>query len=178
MSDQLLPQEYDFGPKMAEASALLGVQPDEVVSIKLRPIQTVGTLDQNYLTSSDYDTIDQEIKLSGVSVSHIGYVLDGNAFQLLLPDGRSVLYVQHETGPEIIMVLGIITAGAAAANQLIQLINTVCGIISKAHRSTGASSGAISIEQRLTKTQKIIKQVGETAEAGKKFVDSLTQLLT
>jgi hypothetical protein len=103
-----------------------------------------------------------------------------------LEDGQSCLYVEHETGPELILhqialVAGAVGATAFAANQVVKLINNLCQIMRGKVGPARDGNGrfvSVSVEKRLRTTQKIVRHIEKTAKATEKAIHSVQDLFS
>jgi hypothetical protein len=180
-------ESYRYEWELREAQRFL--TNDVLVSVKIRPIEAVGSLSNRYVYHQEYAEIIEFI--SQYKKKWDGSVNRGNAI-IVDVGGSDVIFVEHETGPEIVFYLHLareaaIATGATAiaAQQVVKLINMVCEIIRKhAHaKNSGENSeryygaGALSVEMRLKETGKILKQVVITSKAAGKVVDSLSEII-
>lgn len=55
------PAPYNFEGRLKEASAIMGVPIEELMSIKLRPITDAGGFETEYLGGTDYEYINKEL---------------------------------------------------------------------------------------------------------------------
>jgi hypothetical protein len=186
------PAPLNFDVRLKEAAGLLGRPIHGLVSLKIRPIKDVGSFDTSYLSPSDYTVINRALAMSSLRrIKSLGFVCHGEAALYELENGDKILYVEHESGPEIIldaqailhaiaMGAGAVGAVALAANQLVALVNNICKMLQKAPSKKRDSSGrfvATSIEKRLARGQKLIKQIGKTAKASEKAIKSIEELI-
>lgn len=179
-------EDHRFEKKLEEASRYLMASPDEIVSFKIRPIEDEGVRHDRYVYPVEYEQIKQ--LLARYKLLEEGYVSGGEALLYETEDGHKLLFVSHETGPEIIVLIRdvAVTVGAAAVagQHLVKLINLICEIIRKEadSKNRGKKSGryygakAISLEKRLSTGAKILKQLKITADASTKAINSLKEL--
>jgi hypothetical protein len=190
MSNENFVNDYMYEMKLDEASGFLNQDPQNLISIKIRPIEDEGQWKNRYVYPGEYEEIYHV--LSTFTKLQQGYVSRGKATLYESSDGTRFVFVEHETGPEIIFVLDVIKnicmtiiTAAVAVNQLLKLINTICHVIRKEANSKNKGeescryygAKAISIEKRLSEGAKMIRQVKITANAGDKFIDSVHELL-
>ncbi|SAK95614.1 hypothetical protein AWB79_07250 [Caballeronia hypogeia] len=139
----------DFTAKFSEAERILdpyerpssSLLDDELVSIKLRPVdEEVGASDR-YVYKAEYDDLYAYLNetfgeplVKGVTVRH-GF---GFASVYRLPSGEHILFVEHETGPELIAylhtirdVLNAASGAAIALGTFVTTVNQVAHIIRK-----------------------------------------------
>ncbi len=172
--------------RLTEAAQILGVPVSDVFSIKLRPVKALGGVDTDYLWPSDYDVIKQSLEMSSArTLKELGYVCNGKTTLCELDGGYKILFIEHESGPEVILHSIMEYAGAAsavlfAANQAVTLVNNVRKMIDASRtarpRDKSGRFVATSIEKRLKNAQKIIKQVEKTAKASEKAIESVEEL--
>jgi hypothetical protein len=94
------------------------------------------------------------------------------------------MYVEHESGPEVIfhmITVGAVAVGATAvaANQVLKLINNICKAVRQSQSKSRDARGrfaATSVEKRLAKGQKLIRQIGNATKAGEKAIKSVEEL--
>jgi hypothetical protein len=182
----------DFRERFTEAGQILRLPAEELFSIKLRPLieRQNGEEANLYLSPSEYEPMEQAVKAS-VPARKYGNACQGTVWVCKLDGGMPCLFVEHETGPEIIcheiiLIAGAVTstagavaASAIAANQVVKLVNN----IAKALRGSGGrqrdSKGrfiAVSVEKRLATTQRIVRQIGKTAKATEKAIENIKEL--
>lgn len=138
-------REPYFEMKLAEARSLLGYPGVELVSIKLRPTDAIGSDSAAYAYPSDYRDLagflDQfpEVKQ--------GWVSGGKASVYSAPDGTRFVTSEHESGPEIVVA---VTAGAALGAILVSIVREFARIVQKndVAKERYYRAGAISVEKR------------------------------
>jgi hypothetical protein len=176
----------DFSPRLAEAGRILRLPPDELFSIKVSPFEEVNEGTRNfYLSTRDYQLLEEALSASSVAAKKLGPACHGMVWLCDLGEGIQCLYVEHETGPEVIMHMialgaGTVAATALAANQVISLINNICKLLRSVNRRERDGKGRFmgaSIEKRLSKTQRVIRQVSGTAKAAEKAIENIDELL-
>ena len=111
-------QPLDYTRQALEsARQLLGGKPDELVSFKIRPIPKwpVDSPDQihnAHVYPNEYSTIYNWLSRFPKTAEGI---VNGKATGFK-PDGENeVLFVEHESGPEVILYLGVATAALGLA---------------------------------------------------------------
>jgi hypothetical protein len=178
--------QWQYETLSQKEGRILGVSADDLVSIKLRPIESVGVWHDRYVYGEEYRQIG-ELLSSFPLVSS-----EENKAVYQLPDGNRFIYATHENGPEIIFVADIIQhyaiatgASALALRQLLKLVNDIYGILNKEAQKQREGkpsdrhhqAGAVSIESRTTRSAKILKQIGVAAEQTGKAISKITDLL-
>jgi hypothetical protein len=180
-----------FDEKFAEASSLLGADPDEIVSIKVRPTHVAGEFtDANaHVYPDEYAEIFEH--LAGFQQVRTGYAMSGKYRLIRLESGILVLFVEHETGPEIVFVLDVIRDGAIAAGaaatagiQIVKLINLIRDAVvgGTAKKAKGKpcqryyAAEKISLEKRLKAGTKLLKEVSALMDRGQKLVEKIEDL--
>jgi hypothetical protein len=112
-----------------QAMDLLGRQPDEVVSIKVRPITADGW--NAYVYGNEYDEIEAALgpaNLRGTLGESWGRQDNAGQFR----DGDNVFVVaEHETGPEIVAYLAVIAASLGLAEKVVGLTKTIIETVLK-----------------------------------------------
>jgi hypothetical protein len=178
------PMPHNFSARLKQASRILGASVDELVSIKIRPIAEAGEFETLYLGASDYDAINQSLANATLGVEELGPGYGGFARLCKLHENNACLYIEHESGPEIIIHLITMSAGAAAAsffalNQAIKLINNLARFLRKRNprRDNRGKFIAASIEKRTSRGLKVIRQIGKTAKAAERAIKSIEELL-
>lgn len=94
-------REKTFKKKFCDASKKLGVQPEQVVSLKFR-----GDCVQHEEYKAFFDVLERE---AGVPCFPIDGNLQGNAYQFG-DDHTKIILVEHETGLEILYISGSIAS--------------------------------------------------------------------
>jgi hypothetical protein len=180
MATPAAPKPYNFDTRLMEASVLLGIPPDELVSIKIRPIQAVGGVDNDLLNPTlDYAYIDGKLaaftgKKPVMPVPH-----DKPELCELKQGHVPLVYVRHESGPEIIIAITLIAkaigAGAVAGIAVIKFINELNRAIGTAPTKKGKKVPT-SIESRMKKGEKVLKQIADMARAAEDAISNVTEL--
>lgn len=177
---------YNFDLRLQEAAGLLHASERDVVSVKFRPITKLGTFEQTYLGSNDYDVINQALREAGLHlINQVPSAMGGNTTVHAFDDGYQIIYVEHESGPEIFLhdltlVMGAVGSTALAASQVLNLFNQIVKKFQKAPVAQRDASGrfiATSIEKRTARGQKVIKQVENTSKAISKAVKKIEEIL-
>jgi hypothetical protein len=173
------PKPHNFDKRLAKASELIGAPPDELASIKIRPIVEVGSFDGMY--PSDYDGINEAFT-EFRDVADVPHEYGWGARVCRFDKNCRCLYIQHESGPEIIIHLVVMGSAAAytsllALNQAIKLINNVAKLVrQKPKRGKDGRFIAVSIEKRTAKGIKVIRQIGRIAKTTERAVKSVEEL--
>jgi hypothetical protein len=190
MSEQQFMPQWQYEVQLTEASRMLLTNADKLVSIKIRPIEDIGTWYDRYVSPSEY----KEIEKIFVDFQQLaqGFVNYGKARAFRFGDNEEFLFVEHESGPEIILSLDIVQhaalalgAGTLAGRQILKLVNDICKIINKeAHKKNKGEQSdryygakAITIEKRLRTGSKILKQIRVAADTGKDFISKISELM-
>jgi hypothetical protein len=172
-----------LGKRLSAASAILGVPEVDLVSIKLRPVWAGET---EPLWRSDYPTINKALEHSSLKfVKTFGFEdrYKGKTTLYEVSNGIRFLYVEHESGPEIILHTISVDATAVAAvlvaaNQFLTLVNRICRRFNKAPSRDGVfhKTSDVSIEARTLKWTKVLKEVSETAADAGKAIEKVEEL--
>lgn len=179
------PKPESFDQRLHGASEMLGVAPGSLVSIKIRPIEDVGDVKTDFLSVADYKFIDEAFSEAGVKPIKPNN-LHNTPGLYELKGGQKIVYLRHESGPEIILALGLLIklAGAVgsfavAARQVVLLINSLNGRVSAAPSNVArkGSAGATSLEKRLNTGQKVLKQFAGTVKAAGEAIKSVQELV-
>jgi len=112
--------ESYFRQKFNECGKHLNVQPSNLVSLKYREIR-----DHHYYT----ELLRHLEHIKGLNVKDIGNVLNGRAY-LVSYGNQSIVFVEHETGLEILYVAGSIAS-------LIGLVLQISSTITSQRRNLG-----------------------------------------
>lgn len=120
--------EYNWSSER-DARAILGIENDELVSVKLRPISVDGW--NAYVYENEYETM-WSILGQGLKRGKVGesWRRPDNAGLYHAKDG-DFLVAEHETGPEWIVVIGLITASLSFSKELVGFIKTMIETVSK-----------------------------------------------
>ncbi|MFL6519908.1 MAG: hypothetical protein ACJ8NS_06780 [Chthoniobacterales bacterium] len=164
-----VPARY-YEMALDEARSLLSPSDEPLISIKIRPIDkwpiaSPSDFRNRYVYPSEYSQL--EIFLSRFTAERRGDVSRGKAIAFTAGSGQEFLFVEHETGPEIVLYLGVITAGLGLAKAVIDLVAIIIKTIndSNAAKKAGKASGrhyeanAISIEERTATHARIVKVI-------------------
>ena len=148
---------------------LLGGQPGEVVSFKIRPIpkwpvDSPTQIHDAYVYPNEYSAIYEW--LSRFPKTTEGFI-NGKAIGINADGRNQLLFVEHESGPEIILYLGVATAALGLAKSVVDLVTTIIKIVSQANeaKKAGTDAGryyeaaAITIEKRTSKETTTIKVI-------------------
>jgi len=100
-----LPKDY-YNENIADAAKFLGVKPQDIVSIKLRPLRNEkGQFLNAYTSGWEYEAFDKFLKkdktFQKVEISH-------NKTDVITESGEHVLYAKHESGVEFIVVASLL----------------------------------------------------------------------
>jgi len=161
------PLDY-YEMNLEEARLFLEPRMGELVSFKLRPIAEWSSdsntgFENRYVYPEEYERIYK--LLETYKANGNGEVAQGQATAYVGAAG-DFLFVQHETGPEIVLYIGD-GAGMALAKSVVDLITAIIKTISKSNdkRKTGKKVGrlqeahSIVIEERTKKGARILKIV-------------------
>jgi hypothetical protein len=175
---------------LTEARQFIELTQDELVIIKIRPVQKVGTFNNAWMSDGEYKDI--YAALDKYNVIREGNSSEGKVKLIELSPGNTLLFVKHEHGPELIFALDLIThaakatgAVAAAGTAIIGLINAICRIINKdaharnseqpSNRITPAEG--ISLEKHLVKGAKALKQLKIVSDSIGVVVTKISDLM-
>lgn len=120
MNELTPPKPHDFDKRLQKASRLIGAAADELASIKIRPIAEAGGLDGLYLNPSDYDEINEAFS-EFRDVADIGHEYGWGARLCRFDKTCRCLYIQHESGPEVI--IHMVQMGAVATYSSLLALN-------------------------------------------------------
>jgi len=164
-----VPARY-YEMALDEARSLLSPSDDPLVSIKVRPIEkwpidSPSDFHNRYVYPTEYSEL--EPFLSRFTAKRRGNVSRGKATAFTGGTDEEFLFVEHETGPELVLYLGVLTAGLSLAKAVVDLIAIIIKTIndSNAAKKEGKPSGryyeanAISIEERTPTHAKIVKVI-------------------
>jgi hypothetical protein len=154
---------------LSQAAQVLNFIDDDVFSIKIRPstqnsIADVERVSNAYVYPNEYKEIYHYLK--PVETNYEGYV-NGQAKKYVLNQNEEFLFIEHETGPEIITTLALIAASIPLLTAIVELTNTIIKTVSESNekKKKGKESGryyeakTIVIEIRKKKKVKIIKVI-------------------
>lgn len=98
--EKLFDNTYDS--KIAEASVPLDTKPENIISIKLRPIRTNGNDEYENVHASDWDY--EEFREYLNQNKNYFQDIQSDHFSALITtkNGEKLIYVEHESGPELI----------------------------------------------------------------------------
>jgi hypothetical protein len=167
-----------------EAAAYVGVSSaNELLSIKIRPLDDIETGMPQFFYGDDYDAILECLRqFKEVRQGPFGDG-GGTAFVYQLPDGTRFVFGQHETGPEFILVLdlvnhalkslaedaGTITIILTLVNRAIRLVREISA--RKYNNLTGVpDKSAVGIETRTTHGARVIRTLKSHSEKGEETV--------
>jgi hypothetical protein len=136
--------------KLAEARNLLGPlgpESQELLSIKLRPVDDIGTLKSAYAYPDDYKLLRQSLDEHGFQRLREGWVSRGKAEVYGTPTWDVFLIAEHETGPEIVFA---VAGGVVLANILIGLLKRFISTLQQNDLAGKRyhKAGAVSVEVR------------------------------
>jgi hypothetical protein len=149
-TDNLRPGHYDWQIEMAARH--LGVLPDQVLSIKLRPVYLKEReyLD-SYVPDEIYEELFEKLKLrypSGIE----GNFRDGSI-------SKNVLFFSHESGPEIFLISSLLTA-MDNFNIVVDFISTFAPLLCRKLRKNSRNDVSMRIEVReMGKKSELIKTI-------------------
>lgn len=182
-----IPAHY-YEMALNEANKLLGQTTDDLVSIKVRPLAelphaTIEEMNNAYVYNSEYQNILNY--LAKEKLIKEGYVSRGKAYMYSIGPNEEFVFVEHETGPEIVAGLALMTASLSLAKTVVELVLYVIKAVDEENKKKqqGQSSGryygakAISIEKRTKSGAKIITTIELPAE-GEISKEELLQLIT
>lgn len=164
-----LPQSY-YEMALDEAHTLLSPQEGELVSIKVRPIEhwpinEAHHFTNAYLYPTEYKAAFRVLKRAKLRATREGSISRGRGTVYATQDGSEFLFVQHETGPEIIAYVGLATASVTLVTSIIQLITEILKKVNENNEAVKRGKfkerpkeiAAISIEERRAGQARIIK---------------------
>ena len=113
-----------FDAKFASASELLGVDPDQVISLKLR--DTVASYSEYHelLTVLEHEV--------GIRSSDVDGDLQGRG-HLVDHDGQRIIVVEHETGLEILYIAGSVASIVGLIPLVLQAWGSLRGYLDRRH---------------------------------------------
>jgi hypothetical protein len=155
-----LPDHY-FEMKLHEASTMLGEASRDLVSLKVRPIN--AERHNCYTCPDDYRAMFDFIKTLPVALDGEGQVSRGRAFRYLTPDNTAFLVVEHETGPEIVLLAA---AGTVLGGLILRIVNKLIEVIHK-HNSTPAryyDAPMVSLEIRRADGARVVATIPRPPE--------------
>jgi hypothetical protein len=121
-----------------EAQQLMGDMTNELASIKIRPVSPDGW--DRYVYAKEYEEIWAQLGPE-LRRGNVGTGKPENAAIYQEADSNEKFCVaEHETGPEIIVVLALITAGLGLIDKLVGLAKTIIETINR-HSELKKSSG-------------------------------------
>lgn len=181
MKKLIPPEPHDFATRLAQASKAIGAPPYELASIKIRPIQEAGSFAGIDLHPSDYEEINEAFD-EFRDVADVAHEYGWGARVCRFDKNCRCLYVQHESGPEVILHLVVMGAAATytsllALNQAIKLINNIAKLVRKRpKRGKDGRFIAVSIEKRTAKGVKVIRQIGRVAKTTERAIRNVEEL--
>jgi hypothetical protein len=150
----------------SDASRLLNSPDDSLTSIKIRPINHFPLSDQDeywdaYVYPSEYEQIDLSLVDNVIREGRVNYG-EAKCFEV---DNSKYIFAKHESGPEIIANLALITSSLTLVVSIINLVTAVIKTINDSNnkKKDGKESGryheavAISVETRTKKNAKVVK---------------------
>jgi hypothetical protein len=180
------PKPDRFDERLQKASAIIGGTPAALISLKARPIREIDTYDTDYLSGSDYQGIEEAFRHPDLEfIADLEWVCNGRTRLYEVKGGTRFLFVEHESGPElilheIVLIAGAVSAVAFAANQVILLFNRISkalqGRYNKKERDEKGRFLPVSIEKRTKNGQKLIRQIGRTARSVERALKSVEDL--
>ena len=185
------PAPHNFEDRLATASTLLGISSNELVSIKARPITSINSYDTDYLSYGEYDYLN--ILFKDPMIELLKAEKDAKLYEL--EDGSLIVYIEHESGPELIFqdiayIAGAVGGVAFAGNQIIILFNKLCNLLQRRSNASGRREMQpdirdrdargrflpVSVEKRTKNARKLIRQIGGTAHSIEKAINSFDEL--
>lgn len=156
---------------------------DDLISIKVRPLLDFQTEQQEYIGGDAYNELDELL----LQTAKVPPLLQQNFVPIQLSDGVTVVFVRHESGPEIIALFSIFQAAAAATGAaaiagiaVIKLVNEIAALIARPDPKKSArksQTGGVRIEKRLRKTAKVVRKVQSTTKAIERAIDKVDDLI-
>lgn len=156
--------------RLERASAVLQASAEEIVSIKIRPTDRVpgisdGWLPDRYVFDKEYGDIARELARQFDSVSTLP--LGHETARLCEGFRGKVVVVEHETGPELIASLALLTSILGFCTALVNLTVTIMTVISDRNQQRGTTpdgtfdpesgrcttASGLSVELRTTATE-------------------------
>jgi hypothetical protein len=120
---------------LMEASRLLDKPPENLVSLKVRPTDDasmdIAPWQNSYVYPSDYAAIEAHLVAARLPIKDLGPVLQGRGFNIRLTSQTEVLFVEHESGPEIIFAwLAANKDGIDAVLSIANILKIIFDVIS------------------------------------------------
>ncbi|MDN4165654.1 hypothetical protein QWY31_09080 [Cytophagales bacterium LB-30] len=166
-AEQLLENTYDS--KIAESRIRLETQSEKIISIKLRPVRTNEKDEYENAYSSSYDYKEFREHLNNNKEDFQS--LDSNYSSIILTTkyGEKIIYIEHESGPELIFdySLKAIQFIATIGELILLIVEIMKRNDDKMHKKVVGKNRieAITIEERKkgkkVKVTKIIRIEGE-----------------
>jgi hypothetical protein len=163
-----IPQGY-YEMALEEARPLLGEIDERLVSLKIRPIQKwpIESDDQfhtAYVYRDEYAMVHRWLSASSLNQVQKGRVSRGPAITLRSMAGDNFVFVEHETGPEIIMTLTLVTASLGLIKEVVGLVKEILKSINEKNEAKRRGeevrrhyeASAISIEVRTSDSSRVI----------------------
>lgn len=180
--------ENRFHTNLVDASILLDRIDDELISLKIRPINLNPVNDEEdfydaYVYPSEYEDIRYFLKQEKcIKEGQVNY---GLTKRYSNDSNEDYLFVEHETGPEIITNLALLTASLTLAKSVVDLIITIIKSVNESNekKKKGTEVGryyeakAISIEKRTQNETKILKIIQLPVKGDELSIDELKKML-
>lgn len=165
--ERKVPLHY-YEMALAEAAELLGSP--AATSLKIRPvanwpIERDDEFSNAYVYPAEYALLYKWLAASPLEKVREGRVSSGKAVSLRTPAGDRLVFVEHETGPEIVAALALATASVGLVKEVVGLVKEILKNINEKNeaKKAGASNAryhqaaAISIEERTSTSNRIIR---------------------
>lgn len=155
--------DYYYEMALEEADSLLQLSPrgDSPLSIKVRPIkkwpmQSKGEFANAYVYPFEYASVNRALQKAPLVKCCTGMVGRGRAKEYRVPASGSFLFVEHESGPEIVAYLSLENAAKSLVGEVVLLIKQVMAAVNDGNETKKQQSdcsryheaAAISIEAR------------------------------
>lgn len=163
---------YYYEMALGEAAGLLGASAPTLTSLKVRPvakwpIERDEDFHNAYVYPSEYALIYKAIDASQLRRLSEGHVSQGKAIALGTPAGDRLVFVEHETGPEIVAALALAAASVSLLKEVVSLVREILKGVNEKNEAKrkGASAdryyqaAAISIEERTPGSSRLIRVI-------------------
>lgn len=188
--DGVVPQHY-YEMALAEAATLFPGAPSELTSIKIRPLSkwplsSDSDFHNAYVYPVEYRDLYSWLHADGWSESGKGTVSRGKATLYTKSNGaQQIVFVEHETGPEIVACLVLAAAVVSLVKEIVVLVREALITINDRNneKKAGATDGryyeaaAVSIEERTKDYTRIVTIVPLPLDPTALTVEQLTARL-
>ncbi|OKS84555.1 hypothetical protein [Mucilaginibacter polytrichastri] len=147
--------ENRYETNLLNTSNLMAAGTAQLVSIKIRPIDSLPHSDEDefcdaYVYPDEYQNFRDF--LSAERLIATGLVNQGQTVRYANVNGEDYLFVEHETGPEIIAALALITSSLTLGKSIVDLITTIIKTVSESgeKKRKGEPSGRYQAAKAIT----------------------------